>query len=71
MAAGNTPPYVVIGGGQAGFWAADTLRKADAIYIDEIRKEGLYDKIWQAFSRTVEFTTQAAMPVRLDTETRP
>ena len=28
-------------------------------------------KIWQAFSRTVEFTTQAAMPVRLDTETRP
>ncbi|MFC3229783.1 NAD(P)/FAD-dependent oxidoreductase [Marinibaculum pumilum] len=29
MAAGSTPPYVVIGGGQAGFWAADTLRKAD------------------------------------------
>jgi GMP synthase (glutamine-hydrolysing) len=28
----------------------DLLRKADAIYIDEIRKAGLYDKIWQAFA---------------------
>ena len=27
-----------------------TLRKADAIYLDEIRKAGLYDKIWQAFA---------------------
>jgi GMP synthase (glutamine-hydrolysing) len=26
------------------------LQKADAIYIEEIRKAGLYDKIWQAFS---------------------
>ncbi len=26
------------------------LRDADAIYIDELRKRGLYDKIWQAFS---------------------
>ena len=26
------------------------LRKADAIYLDEIRKRGLYDKIWQAFA---------------------
>jgi len=25
------------------------LRKADAIYLDEIRKAGLYDAIWQAF----------------------
>jgi GMP synthase (glutamine-hydrolysing) len=25
------------------------LRKADTIYLDEIRKAGLYDKIWQAF----------------------
>jgi GMP synthase (glutamine-hydrolysing) len=25
------------------------LRKADAIFIDEIRKAGLYDEIWQAF----------------------
>jgi GMP synthase (glutamine-hydrolysing) len=28
----------------------DTLRKADAIYIEEIRKAGLYDVIWQAFA---------------------
>ena len=27
------------------------LQKADAIYLDEIRKAGLYDKIWQAFRR--------------------
>jgi GMP synthase (glutamine-hydrolysing) len=26
------------------------LRAADTIYIDEIRKAGLYDEIWQAFS---------------------
>ncbi|MFA5901557.1 MAG: glutamine-hydrolyzing GMP synthase, partial [Hyphomicrobium sp.] len=26
------------------------LRQADAIYLDEIRKAGLYDKIWQAFA---------------------
>jgi GMP synthase (glutamine-hydrolysing) len=26
------------------------LRKADAIYLDEIRKQGLYDTIWQAFA---------------------
>ena len=27
-----------------------TLQKADAIYLDEIRKAGLYDSIWQAFA---------------------
>lgn len=26
----------------------DTLRDADAIFVDEIRKAGLYDQIWQA-----------------------
>ena len=26
------------------------LRKADAVYLDEIRKSGLYDAIWQAFA---------------------
>jgi GMP synthase (glutamine-hydrolysing) len=26
------------------------LRKADTIYLEEIRKEGLYDAIWQAFA---------------------
>src|ERR1051326_4033726 len=28
----------------------DILRKADTIYLDEIRKAGLYDVIWQAFA---------------------
>ena len=27
----------------------DTLREADAIYIEELQSSGLYDKIWQAF----------------------
>jgi GMP synthase (glutamine-hydrolysing) len=26
------------------------LRKADAIYLEEIRLAGLYDEIWQAFA---------------------
>jgi GMP synthase (glutamine-hydrolysing) len=30
--------------------ALDTLRQADAVYLDEIRKAGLYDAIWQAFA---------------------
>ena len=28
----------------------EILRQADAIYLDEIRKAGLYDTIWQAFA---------------------
>ena len=28
----------------------DILRKADAIYPEEIRSAGLYDAIWQAFA---------------------
>jgi GMP synthase (glutamine-hydrolysing) len=28
----------------------EILRKADTIYLDEIRKAGLYDAIWQAFA---------------------
>jgi GMP synthase (glutamine-hydrolysing) len=27
----------------------DILRRADAVYIDQIRRHGLYDAIWQAF----------------------
>ncbi len=30
--------------------ALDTLRHADAIYLEEIRSAGLYDSIWQAFA---------------------
>ena len=29
---------------------ADILRKVDAIYLEEIRKAGLYDDVWQAFA---------------------
>jgi GMP synthase (glutamine-hydrolysing) len=30
--------------------ALDVLRRADAIYLEEIRQAGLYDEIWQAFA---------------------
>ena len=30
--------------------ALETLREADAIYLEEIRAAGLYDQIWQAFA---------------------
>ena len=30
--------------------ALDTLRQADAIYLEEIRAAGLYNEIWQAFA---------------------
>jgi GMP synthase (glutamine-hydrolysing) len=39
----------------------DILRKADVIYIDEIRKAGLYDKIWQAFSVLLPVQTVGVM----------
>jgi len=28
----------------------DTLREADAIVVEEVRRAGLYDKVWQAFA---------------------
>ncbi len=40
---------------------ADTLRKADAIYIEEIKKAGLYDEIWQAFSVLLPVNTVGVM----------
>jgi GMP synthase (glutamine-hydrolysing) len=40
---------------------ADILRKADAIYIDEIRKAGLYDTIWQAFAVLLPVQTVGVM----------
>jgi GMP synthase (glutamine-hydrolysing) len=39
----------------------DILRRADQIYIDEIRKAGLYDKIWQAFSVLLPVQTVGVM----------
>jgi GMP synthase (glutamine-hydrolysing) len=41
--------------------ALDTLRKADAIYLDEIRKAGLYDAIWQAFAVLLPVQTVGVM----------
>jgi len=37
------------------------LRKADAIYLDEIRKAGLYDQIWQAFAVLLPVRTVGVM----------
>src|SRR5277367_2354062 len=38
-----------------------TLQKADAIYLDEIRKAGLYDQIWQAFAVLLPVKTVGVM----------
>jgi GMP synthase (glutamine-hydrolysing) len=38
-----------------------TLQQADAIYLDEIRKAGLYDKIWQAFAVLLPVKTVGVM----------
>ena len=39
----------------------DILRKADAIYLEEIRKAGLYDAIWQAFAVLLPVKTVGVM----------
>jgi GMP synthase (glutamine-hydrolysing) len=39
----------------------DILRKADAIYLHEIRKAGLYDDIWQAFAVLLPVRTVGVM----------
>ncbi len=39
----------------------EILRQADAIYIDEIRKAGLYDEIWQAFAVILPVKTVGVM----------
>lgn len=39
----------------------EILRKADAIYLDEIRKAGLYDAIWQAFAVLLPVRTVGVM----------
>jgi GMP synthase (glutamine-hydrolysing) len=38
-----------------------TLQKADAIYLEEIRAAGLYDKIWQAFAVLLPVRTVGVM----------
>lgn len=39
----------------------DILREADAVYIDQIRKHGLYDEIWQAFVAILPVRTVGVM----------
>jgi len=39
----------------------DILRQADAVYIDQIRKHGLYDDIWQAFAAILPMKTVGVM----------
>ena len=39
----------------------EILRKADTVYLDEIRKAGLYDKIWQAFAVLLPVRTVGVM----------
>ena len=39
----------------------EILREADAIYLDEIRKAGLYDTIWQAFAVLLPVQTVGVM----------
>ena len=39
----------------------DILREADAIFIDQIRRHGLYDEIWQAFVAILPVRTVGVM----------
>ncbi len=39
----------------------EILRRADAIYIDQIRRHGLYDEIWQAFVAILPVKTVGVM----------
>jgi GMP synthase (glutamine-hydrolysing) len=39
----------------------EILREADAVYIDQIRKHGLYDEIWQAFVAILPVRTVGVM----------
>ncbi len=39
----------------------DILRRADAVYIDQIRRHGLYEAIWQAFAAILPMRTVGVM----------
>jgi GMP synthase (glutamine-hydrolysing) len=40
---------------------ADMLREADAIYMNELRAQGLYDQIWQAYAALLPVRTVGVM----------
>lgn len=39
----------------------DVLREADAIFISELKAQGLYDKVWQAFAALLPINTVGVM----------
>ena len=47
--------------GQINSEKLNILRRADAIYIEEIRNAGLYDEIWQAFAVLLPVRTVGVM----------
>jgi len=47
--------------GQITVEKLDILRAADAVYLDTIRKAGLYDEIWQAFAVLLPVRTVGVM----------
>lgn len=47
--------------GEITFEKLELLRKADAIYIEELRKHNLYDQIWQAFAVLLPVKTVGVM----------
>ena len=47
--------------GEVSLEKAEILRKADVIYIEEIRKSGLYNEIWQAFAVLLPVQTVGVM----------
>src|SRR5215213_8649172 len=47
--------------GEVTLEKCDILRKADAVYLEEIRNSGLYDAIWQAFAVLLPVRTVGVM----------
>ena len=47
--------------GEISFEKLEILRRADAIYIEELRANDLYDKIWQAFAVLLPVRTVGVM----------
>ncbi len=47
--------------GAVSFEKLEILRKADTIYLEEIRNAGLYDQIWQAFAVLLPVKTVGVM----------
>ena len=47
--------------GEVNAERCDILRKADAVYLEEIRNAGLYDAIWQAFAVLLPVRTVGVM----------